>query len=149
MMDSRGVFDAMTRNLSSLHGLRSSRAGYELTIAVQQAVRLGTELRWVNDLAMLADGMTKAGAKKDLLNFFVNRQRWSIVHDESFTAGKKLHKAALQKQLTECSELFLSSLKKFADANHLPWYLDEADTGQFEDETLMQNLRNFRVVSGP
>ena len=39
MMDARGVFDAMTRILSSLHGLRSSRAGYELTIAVQQAVR--------------------------------------------------------------------------------------------------------------
>eukprot|EP00439_Symbiodinium_sp_Y106_P026151 s3347_g3.t1 len=81
-------------------GLRSSRAGYELTIAVQQAVRLGTQLRWVNGLAMLADGLTKAGAKKDLLNFFVNRQRWSIVHDESFTAGKRLHKVALQKKLS-------------------------------------------------
>ena len=29
----RGIFDAATRNVSSLHGLRSSRAGYELTIS--------------------------------------------------------------------------------------------------------------------
>lgn len=33
-MDSRGVFDAMTRNVSALHGLRSTRAGYELALAV-------------------------------------------------------------------------------------------------------------------
>ena len=52
--DSRGVYDAMTRNLSSLHGLRSSRAGLELTFAAQQALRLGTQLRWVNGMAMLA-----------------------------------------------------------------------------------------------
>ena len=114
MMDSRGVFDAMTRNLSSLHGLRSSRAGYELTIAVQQALRLKTQLRWVNGLAMLADGLTKAGNKKDLLNFFVNRQKWSIIHDESFTAGKKIHKAALQKKLAERTNLFVSRLHQFA-----------------------------------
>ena len=31
VMDSRGIYDAMTRNISSLHGLRDSRAGYELT----------------------------------------------------------------------------------------------------------------------
>ena len=148
MMDSRGVFDAMTRNLSSLHGLRSSRAGYELTIAVQQALELGTHLRWVNGLAMLADGLTKAGAKKDLLNFFVNRQRWSIVHDESFTAGKKLHKAALQRKLTERVECFLSALSSFAAQNHLPWYLDEVEGPGEEDEQLMQNLRSFMVVSG-
>ena len=29
IMDSRGIFDASTRKISSLHGLRSSRAGYE------------------------------------------------------------------------------------------------------------------------
>ena len=66
-------------------------------IAVQQAPRLRTHLRWVNGLATLADGLTEAGNKKDLLNFFVNRQRWRKVHDESFTAGKKLHQAALQR----------------------------------------------------
>ena len=40
VMDSKGIFDAMTRNTSSLHGLRSSCAGYELTISVKQAMPL-------------------------------------------------------------------------------------------------------------
>ena len=97
--DSRGVYDEMTRNLSSLHGLRSSRAGLELTIAVQQALRLGTQLRRVNGMAMLADGMTKANAKKFFLNFLLNRQCWSVVHDENFTAGRKVHKAILPRNL--------------------------------------------------
>ena len=35
--DSRGIYDAMTRNVSPLHGLRDSRAGYELTLAVNLA----------------------------------------------------------------------------------------------------------------
>ena len=148
MMDSRGVFDAMTRNLSSLHGLRSSRAGYELTIAVQQALRLKTQLRWVNGLAMLADGLTKAGNKKDLLNFFVNRQKWSIIHDESFTAGKKIHKAALQKKLAERTNLFVSRLHQFATENHLPWFLDAPEEPHEPDEDLMQNLRGFIAMSG-
>ena len=34
VMDSRGIYDAMTKNVSPLHGLRESRAGYELTLAV-------------------------------------------------------------------------------------------------------------------
>ena len=147
MMDSRGVFDAMTRNLSSLHGLRSARAGYELVIAVQQALKLKTHLRWVNGLAMLADGLTKAGCKKDLLSFFVNRQRWSIVHDESFTAGKKLHKASLQKKLAERVECFLVALSAFAEQNNFPWFLDEVGEPKVEDERLMQNLRSFMVMS--
>ena len=37
VMDSRGIYDAMTRNVSPLHGLRDSRAGYELTLAVNLA----------------------------------------------------------------------------------------------------------------
>ena len=146
MMDSRGVFDAMTRNLSSLHGLRSSRAGYELVIAVQQALKLRTHLRWVNGLAMLADGLTKAGNKKDLLNFFVNRQRWSIIHDESFTAGKKLHKVSLQKKLAENVECFLTALSAFARQSDLPQLFDEVEE-PVEDEGLMQNLRGFMAMS--
>ena len=50
VMDSRGIFNAMTRNLSSLHGLRDSRGGYELTIAVNSALKARTQLRWVNGL---------------------------------------------------------------------------------------------------
>jgi hypothetical protein len=42
-------------NLSCLHGLRDSRAGYELTLAVAQAQKAGTQFRWVCGAAQLAD----------------------------------------------------------------------------------------------
>ena len=91
----------MTRNVSALHGLRSSRAGFELTVSVQQAVALGTQLRWVNGTAQLADGLTKdnAGARRGFVEFLARGQRWSVVHDPSFTAGKKLTKRQLQQKL--------------------------------------------------
>ena len=93
VMDSKGIFDAMTRNMSSLHGLRDSRAGYELTLAVSQAVKAKTQLRWVNGNAQLGDALTKFGARKILLHFFAQRQHWRLIHDPKFEAGKKVHKA--------------------------------------------------------
>ena len=45
VMDTRGIFDAATRNVSALHGLRSSRSGYELTVSVAQALQVGTQFR--------------------------------------------------------------------------------------------------------
>ena len=68
IMDTRGIFDATTRNVSSLHGLRSSRAGYELTMSVQLARKIGTIFRWVNGLAMLGDCPTKFGERKVFLS---------------------------------------------------------------------------------
>ena len=91
----------MMRNPSSLHGLRSSRAGFELTASYQQALRIDTKLHWVSGVAQLADGLTKSNcsAKKGLLEFFSNGQRWSIVDDPSLTTGKKLGKIKHLKQL--------------------------------------------------
>ena len=48
VMDSKGIYDAMVRNASALHGLRSGRGGYELTLAVGQAREIDTALRWVS-----------------------------------------------------------------------------------------------------
>ena len=145
--DSRGVFDAMTRNLSSLHGLRSSRGGFELTVAVQQALRINTRLRWVNGLAMLADTMTKAGAKKSFMHFLINGQKWSIVHDESFTAGRKIHKATLRKQLTARQDLYVECLRKFSLENRLPWFDEEQQQDADPDLVSLTNLRDMLSMS--
>ena len=111
----KGIFDAMTRNLSSLHGLRSSKAGFALTVSYQQALRLGTKLRWVNGAAQLADGLTISApwTRKGLLEFLTKGQRWSIVYDPSFTTGKELSKAKLQQQLKSQEETFFSKLRNF------------------------------------
>lgn len=121
VMDSRGIYDAMTRNLSSLHGLRESRAGYELTLAVNQARSVGTRLRWVNGLAQLADALTKADNRKGFLQFLGQKQFWRLVHDEKFVAGRKLHKRDLEKQFRESEKSYVNVLRDLAGKYNWPW----------------------------
>ena len=107
VMDSRGIFDAMVRNTSALHGLRSSRAGYELTVAVQQALACNTTLRWVAGTEMIADALTKASARKVFLQLLSQRQEWRLVCDPSFVAGRKLNKREHERLSQEmCERIF-------------------------------------------
>ena len=135
VMDSRGIYDAMTRNLSSLHGLRDSRSGYELTLAVNQAIRASTQLRWVNGLAQLADALTKNGAIKVLLQFYQQNQYWRLVHDEKFTAGRKIHKREMEKALREKEKQFVQYCKAMAEKFNYPW-----DDGTPEDNDLLNPM---------
>ena len=89
VLDSRGIYDAATRNLSSLHGLRDSRCGYQLTLAVNRAYQVNTQFRWVNAMAQLADALTKIRAKV-LLQWYSQRQFWRLIHDEKFVSGRKI-----------------------------------------------------------
>ena len=122
VMDSRGIFDAMTKNSSALHGLRSGRAGYELTLAVSQALQIQTALRWVNGLAQLADCLTKGGAAKNMmLRFFTEGQLWRLIHDDKFVAGKKLKKLELEKQLKADQDAFVQAIEEMAKKQRWPW----------------------------
>eukprot|EP00435_Cladocopium_sp_Y103_P053899 s1130_g17.t1 len=124
-MDSRGIFDSMTRNTSALHGLRSSRAGYELTLSVSQALQVLTKLRWVNGDAQLGDALTKGGAaNKMLTQFFSNDQRWQFIHDPDFVAGKKLRKRNLEKDLQEKQDAFISLVQELAEDGTFPWHCE-------------------------
>ena len=143
VMDSKGIFDAMTRNVSALHGLRSSRAGFELTVSVLQAVSLNTKPRWVNGSAQLADSLTKYNAtvRKSFLEFLAKGQRWSVVHDPSFTAGKKLSKRQLQQQLSYQETLFVKSVRAFAEKSHFPWKSEDHELhGDIEPRNLKDVL---------
>ena len=124
-MDSRGIYDAMTRNLSALHGLRDSRAGYELTLAVNQALKAKTELRWVNGLAQLGDSLTKSGARKTILQFLSQRQHWRLTHDDKFEAGRKVHKKIMEQRLREAQNLFVEKLRGLAEKFNWPWDADQ------------------------
>ena len=120
-MDTRGIYDSMVRNVSSLHGLRSSRAGYELTLSVQQAMRIRTGIRWVNGLAMLADCLTKANERKVFLQFLAANQKWLLVHDERFVAGRKLRKRELEKATKEMEQQFIGCVRDMAIKCKWPW----------------------------
>ena len=121
VMDSRGIYDAMTKNMSPLHGLRESRAGYELTLAVNQGVMAGTKFRWVNGLAQIGDSLTKAGARKVILQFLSQRQHWRLIHDEKFESGRKVHKKEMERRLREMEQFFINEVKKAAERNNWPW----------------------------
>ena len=114
VMDSRGVYDAMTGNMSSLHGVRSTRAGYELTLAVRQALDIGTQLRWVN-------GLTKKNERKVILQLLMGNQRWRLIHDEKFVSGRKMKKQEMWKKIREQEALFVSEVAKMANACMWPW----------------------------
>ena len=132
VMDSRGVFDAATRNMSALHGLRSSRAGYELTLAVGQARSVDTEFRWVNGLAQLADALTKSNSRKILLQLFGNGQRWRLIFDPKFLAGKKVRKKELLEEIRKQQEVFICSIRDLALAKRWPW--DNPEVRSMGDE---------------
>ena len=120
VMDSRGIYDATTRNMSALHGLRESR-GYELLLAVNSALRAETMLRWVNGMSQLGDGLTKNNARKMLLQFFSQKQYWRLVDDPKFEAGRKVHKRELEKKINEMQALVVQKVKELAAKENLPW----------------------------
>ena len=136
VMDSRGVFDAMTRNVSALHGLRSSRAGYELTLAVCQALKICTQMRWVNGMAQLADALTKSNARKVFLQLMSSGQRWRLVHDDKFVAGRKLKKKELLQKIRESEQLFVEAIAKMAREQRWPWIEDDEEVRNGADERI-------------
>ena len=144
VMDTKGIFDAMTRNVSALHGLRSSRAGYELTLSVQQAMRIATKLRWVNGLAQLADCLTKFNQKKLFLQFLAGGQKWKLVFDKKFVAGKKLRKRQLEEATRSMETFFISRVREFALANRFPWTDD--DSRSMGDERLADPGQHVSLV---
>ena len=123
----------MVRHVSSLHGLRSSRAGYELTLAVQQAMRIRTGIRWVNGLSMLADCLTKANERKVFLQFLASGQKWILVHDERFTAGRKLRKRELEQATKDMELKFIGCVREMAIKSHWPWTDDHDEPRSMMD----------------
>ncbi len=129
IMDSKGIYDAATRNESPLHGLRSSRAGYELVSAVKQAKKVGTALRWVHGGAQLADPLTKSGtqARNTFTMFYRQGQRWRLVYDDKYESARRRTKKglkALQDDIDDRELKFLEVIAHFS-----------IDEGYHNDET--------------
>eukprot|EP00438_Fugacium_kawagutii_P033053 Skav206312 [mRNA] locus=scaffold3460:26186:29314:+ [translate_table: standard] len=139
VMDSRGVFDAMTRNISSLHGLRSTRAGYELALAVCQANAIGTAMRWVNGLAQLGDSLTKRNDRRVILQLLSDGQRWRLIHDERFTSGRKMKKQEMLKLIREQQQMFVASVAQMAQQCRWPW-TDHEEPRSMGDERIQLPL---------
>eukprot|EP00435_Cladocopium_sp_Y103_P048004 s1476_g14.t1 len=75
-----------------LHGLRDSRAGYELTLAVAQAQKAKSQFRWECGLAQLADSLTKCNGRKAILQFLLRGNTGDWAH--AFPADQFLQRKA-------------------------------------------------------
>ncbi|CAE8622005.1 unnamed protein product [Polarella glacialis] len=106
VMDSRGIYDA-GKNESPLHGLRSSRAGYELQAAIEQARAVDSLFKWVHGGAQLADGMTKARERTNWELFYANGQRCAIVLDDKHTSQKRRTKSGMKALTSDLGHLHL------------------------------------------
>ena len=89
-----------------------------LTLVVSHALKINTIMRWVSGIAQLADCLTKGGAAKNAtLDFMPGGQKWSLVDDTKFTAGRK---AELMKKLQEQNTYFVKAIQRLAEQNRWP-----------------------------
>jgi hypothetical protein len=86
--DSKGLYDDMTRHEPPQLKLRSARGGEALGAARQQLRASSGAMAWVNGLAMLADCLSKMGARTQF-EVFLQNHRWQCKYDEKFESGKR------------------------------------------------------------
>ena len=85
--DSRNVFDKLSTEVLTIKGAEK-RSNIELIAikAAQQETQL--EIRWVHSEAQLANGLTKAGAAKELELYYKMGHRWKIVDDPEMKSAR-------------------------------------------------------------
>lgn len=102
IMDSRGVFDALSNSDSSLLGMSNAKTGVEL-MSVQRGVRDGSNsyLTWVPSNFNLSDSMTKVGAEAfKVALLWQQRKTWSVKFDYDFVSARKAQKLRRVKEET-------------------------------------------------
>ena len=79
----------------------------------------------MNGLAQLGDSLTKSGARKTILQFLSQRQRWRLTHDDKFAAGRKVRKKIMEQRVREAQNLFAEKLRGLAEKFNWPWDADQ------------------------
>ena len=89
--DAKALFDAASNGeiQTSAFSMKEKYTALELLGLVQNMEKQGTELRWVNSDAQLADGMTKISSQDSIRKFLEEDQYWNLIYDENFVAAKK------------------------------------------------------------
>ena len=144
-MDSREIYDAMTRKEHFSVTWIEKLPCRIRAVAVSQALSVGTHLRWVAGSEMLSDALTKATARKFLLQLLSQQQEWRLVYDPDFVAGRKLNKKEHENRAKVQMETFLQHVQHFAVQNSLPW--GEGPESVTEEDRMLQDLRSMTGVN--
>ena len=68
ILDAKAIYDALTGR-NQAHSLLEKSTAIELLAYMEATKKNGTMTRWVHGEAKIADGLTKAGAEKILIEF--------------------------------------------------------------------------------
>lgn len=96
VIDAKALFDAAKNGSlqTSAFSMKDKYSALEILALVQNLEKQGTELRWCNSDAQLADGLTKMSAQDRLKKFLIGNQIWNLCYDEKFTSAKRLRRQA-------------------------------------------------------
>ena len=123
IMDSKGFFDACTRQESAQLGMKSAKDGVE-ALAVHDATQPDTNCTptWCPGDLNLADMLTKDSAEsRKVAALYQARKTWIIRFDKDFVSAQKqqkLRRAKLQEQGVNTEPEFRDDL----DAYEATWY---------------------------
>ena len=98
VVDAKALCDAASNGeiQTSAFSVREKCTALELLGLVENMGRQGTQMRWCDSDAQLADGLTKLSAQGRVRKFLQAGQLWNLVHDEKFISAKKKKQVLLR-----------------------------------------------------
>ena len=86
--DSKNLFDKLEKEILVIKGAEK-RSDLEAIALKESQTNTGLQIRWVHSDAMLANSLTKATEKWQILLFIRMQQQWRIVHDSSMASARR------------------------------------------------------------
>ena len=128
VMDSRGVYDAVTLSETAFCGMSSARTGTE-AMAIQRGTRpeAHSYATWVPSDMNLADALTKVAPEAfKVIQLYLEKRTWVIRFQAEFVSARKSQRLRRQKALAEqkIGELLGPSPQEdmFDDGENLPTF---------------------------
>ena len=103
IMDSRGLYDAITLSETAFCGMSSARTGTE-AMAIQRGTRPNTRCyaTWVPSDMNLADALTKISPDAfKVIQLYLDKRTWCVRFQAEFVSARKAQKLRRQKQLED------------------------------------------------
>ena len=128
IIDAKAIFDALTGK-NQTHDMSEKRTAIELLAYLHDTNRNGTITKWVHGESNIADGMTKSGAEKIILDF-LQTCKWIIVHDHLNRSAKKRREeklGRLEDTTVINEENFQFRLAKYLRTNWPKMMVDELE----------------------
>ena len=110
VIDAKALYDNLKKG-GGITSAQDKRTGIEIACIADELKRMKTILRWVSSERMYADGLTKIGARQDLIEM-LKTGHFSLVYDKDFVAAKKKTKAERERSQRESGGMYGSRIAR-------------------------------------